>query len=90
MSDPEDTLDDGDLFGDDDDVPGSISGSPQRRREDSDRELDSGDDQDHEHKRRKQTPEEAEQSVVEVNVVPHTVPAPGDGEVNNRGSSSWL
>lgn len=74
MSDNEDM----DLFGD---VDEDIANSP--RREDSDREHDSADDEGRDDRQRTQerepTPEDYR--VEETGLVPHPVPAPSDGEV---------
>lgn len=77
MSDNEDM----DLFGD---VGEEMPDSP--RREDSDRELDSGDDEERDRRQRTQEREtaEGEYRCEETGLVPHQVPAPSDGEVRTR------
>lgn len=77
MSDDEDM----DLFGD---VEEEMPNSP--RREDSDRDLDSGDDEGRDRRQRTQERETAEDEyrVEETGLVPHQVPAPSDGEVRTQ------
>lgn len=78
-SDPEDIMDEDDLFGDDEEA-----GTP-AARELSDRELDSGDDEGRDDRVSRDDqvlPEQREARLMDVYVVPHPIPTPTDGDVS--------
>ena len=78
-SEVEDFVDEDNLFGDEDEA-----GTPPARVL-SDRELDSGDDEDREDRIRQDEeigPDQREARVMETDVVPHPIPNPSDGEVS--------
>lgn len=78
-SEPEDFVEEDNLFGDDDEA-----GTP-AARELSDRELDSGDDEERDDRARQDEevlPEQGEARVMDAYVVPHPIPSPTDGEVS--------
>lgn len=79
-SEPEDIVEDDNLFGDDDEA-----GSPAADRELSDRELDSGDDEGRDDRAQHDEevlPEHRDAHIMDAYVVPHPIPSPSDGEVS--------
>jgi RNA polymerase-associated protein LEO1 len=78
-SEVEDFVDEDNLFGDEDEA-----GTPPPRSL-SDRELDSGDDEDREDRIRQDeeiAADQREARVMETDIVPHPIPNPSDGEVS--------
>lgn len=84
-SEPEDLIDEDNLFGDDEEAAGSPAA-----RDLSDRELDSGDDEgrdDRVDRDEPVLPEQREARLMDVYAIPHPVPTPTDGEVSVK--SLW-
>ncbi|KFY25085.1 hypothetical protein V491_01903 [Pseudogymnoascus sp. VKM F-3775] len=79
-SEPEDLIDEDNLFGDDEEAAGSPA-----PRDLSDRELDSGDDEGRDDRIDRDEPvlpEQREARLMDVYAVPHPVPTPTDGELH--------
>ncbi|KFY97629.1 hypothetical protein V500_01975 [Pseudogymnoascus sp. VKM F-4518 (FW-2643)] len=79
-SEPEDLIDEDNLFGDDEEAAGSPAA-----RDLSDRELDSGDDEgrdDRVDRDEPVLPEQREARLMDVYAIPHPVPTPTDGELH--------
>lgn len=87
MSDPEDFIEEDDLFGDEDDA----AEPPTRQL--SDDELDSGDDEGRDDRAQDRMEVDAaperEARVMDIAIARQTIPAPADGEVSSLDWTFW-